>query len=457
MKQVTLRERGRIHRVKPGRLPGEDSPDACWLDALLFDRLMTFDRRRGDGAVFDWRIDEGRAGQWVGVIQVPGLLLELLPKIDHTDAESSDPVPMARDNLLVMLAEAGDVPLRARDIASLSTRRAPLHETLVLIFARKLLSELGCGPDRGYVREEDRLLTLRGKLLMSRHVAENAARRDRFTCSFEEFSPDTPLGKVLRATCRVLLNSIRTSESREALSHCLLLLDDVSDVSDPLHWLARVVLSRSNERFSVLLPFCRLVLEQLAPTSSRGGATTFSLLFDMDRVFEGYIAGMLKRASAGADSGIKVYPQARNHRRYLMEGDQGGLLSLKPDLLVKGQNHRLVIDTKWKRLGSLTQRRQAGLSASDLYQLFAYTHRFGVERSILLFPRMAGTVDREFDLLGPDGKPDGSRLYLRHINLHRNLGTRSEKYALMAELMGMIGEGLGAPQGQGSVALGGEG
>ena len=399
MKRVTLRERGRIHRLRHGRAPstilgGEDGPDACWLEASVFDRLLAYDRFRGDGSMFDWRVDEARAGQWVGVVQVPGLLLELLPKIDSTGDDLEDGITLARDNLLVMLGEAGDVPLRSRDLADLGTRKAPLHETLITLFARRLRFELLRGADRGYVGDVDDLRLMRGKLVIGRHVARNAARRERFTCAFDEFTANTELSRVLKASCRALLDRTRSSEAHEALSHCLLMLDDVADEVDARPLLERIVLTRQNERFADLFAFSRLVLQQLSPTAAGGRSTVFSLLFDMDRVFEGFISAMVRRATCTLGDGKRVFPQARTRRRHLMDGDQGGILNLKPDILVEGPGGRLVIDTKWKRLGSLTQRRQAGLAAADLYQLYAYTRRYGVGRSVLLFPRVPGSGER---------------------------------------------------------------
>lgn len=443
MRRITLRERGRLHRLKPGReVPDEDGPDARWLEEGLFERLADYDGRRKDGSVFTWLRDEARAGQWVGVIQLPGLVLELLPKIEGEGGEEEQ-VGLARDNLLAMLAEAGDVPLRSRDLAALATRRTPLHETLIALFARRLLAELLRGPDRGYVAETDDLRTLRGKLLVSRHAARNASRRERFSCAFEEYSVDTSLGRVLRATCQALLGLSHGAATREALSHCLLLLQDVGDVADPRTLLDRVVLSRQNERFAEVLAFCRLVLDQLAPNTKAGRTTTFSLLFDMGRVFEGFVAGFLRRQVVAEMDGTRVFPQARTRRRYLLRADEGhGALSLKPDLLVESPTARLVIDTKWKRLGARSQDRQAGLSAGDLYQLAAYTRRYGVKRSILLYPTTDGATERQFHLLGHDGEPDGGRVCIRFLDLHRSLRKIEVRDALAAELRTLLLDNL---------------
>src|SRR5690625_7970462 len=99
-----------------------------------------------------------------------------------------------------------------------------------------------------------------------------------------------------------------------------------------------------------------------------------------------------------------------------MDGDQGGILNLKPDILVEGPGGRLVIDTKWKRLGSLTQRRQAGLGAADLYQLYAYTRRYGVVPAGGLFPRGPGRWGRTFPPLAAKAEPVGSGVVLQSAN-----------------------------------------
>lgn len=443
MKRVTLRERGRLHRARPGRTaPAADGPDAVWLDARLFDRLRDFDASRGDGAAFVWGVDDARAGQWVGVIQVPGLVLELLPKIDTTTGGNEETLDLARDNLLAMLAEAGEIPLRVRDLAALSTRRAPLHETLVALFAQRMLAELLKGPQRAYVQETDDLRTLRGKLLISKHVARNAARRERFSCRYEEFSVDTALGRVLRATCRTLLGRVDLGETREALGRCLLLLDDVADVPDGRLWLDRVVLDRQSERFTELLAFCRLVLREQAPTLRAGDASTFSLLFDMDRVFEGFVGGFLHGQVMPRFSELMLRVQGQGARAPLLRTErEQGALYLKPDLLVTGRGSRdavAVLDTKWKRLGALTQRRQAGLGAADLYQMFAYTRRYAVNRSVLLFPWVAGSVERDFHVLGPADAPEGSQISVRFVDLRRNLRRKADRAALADDLAAVL-------------------
>ncbi|MCL0274607.1 McrC family protein, partial [Escherichia coli] len=72
----------------------------------------------------------------------------------------------------------------------------------------------------------------------------------------------------------------------------LALLDDVPDL--PFRNEPDPVFTRQNERFADIYGFACMVLEGHAPDARRGDVETFSLLFDMEQVFERYIAAFLK-------------------------------------------------------------------------------------------------------------------------------------------------------------------
>src|SRR5262249_7527645 len=153
-----------------------------------------------------------------------------------------------------------------RDVAQLITRRAPLSDTLATIFARRLLAELLRGPERTYVREEENLRTVKGKILVSRHVLHNAAHRERFFCGYDELTANTPMNQLFKLASRMLLGATYTPATQDDLRHCLLLLESVDDVAEIKNFAARVVIHRQNERFADLYSFCRLILAGLSPT-----------------------------------------------------------------------------------------------------------------------------------------------------------------------------------------------
>lgn len=200
--------------------------------------------------------------------------------------------------------------------------------------------------------------------------------------------------------CRILLGLTHAPATQDALRHCLLVLDDVLDVPDPRALLEQIVLTRQLERFADLFSFARLILEHHTPLPGTGDARCFSLMFDMNVVFERFIARLVETRIVPQFPGLKVHTQSRGiSKRHLLETHSGTpTLLLKPDLVIQPESGPpRIIDTKWKRLNG--QARRAGVREEDLYQLYAYTMRFGAARSILLYPAVPEVGPADYRLM----------------------------------------------------------
>ena len=437
MRLLTVHEHTRIRRCEVGEQADRNS-----LEAHLFDKLQATDRGRKD--IFEWGIRWCKTTQWVGVVQAPGVQVEILPKTDafQEDAGGEEQRQSVRSNLLYMLAVSGDIPVRQRDIARLCTRRAPLQEMLVSLFAERLREELLRGPERGYEENQENLRQFKGKLMVKRQVLTNAARRERFFCQHDEFSVDTRLNRIFKTSCRLLLRAVHSAATQDTLRQSLLLLQDVGDTEAQAEEFDRITLTRQNERFGELLAFCRLVMAGRSPLGQTGDNTTFSLLFDMNRVFENFIAAFLQRHVVPRMPGVAVYPQGGQHQLPLMTHQGKEILKLKPDLLVEGPDRRLVVDTKWKQLAPGGGR--GGVGREDLYQLFAYLHRYGCERSVLLYPHLPDLEPREFDVLDEKGVTS-KQVWVRTVKLHANLHQEAGRQQLADELEQILATGLAPP------------
>ena len=161
----------------------------------------------------------------------------------------------------------------------------------------------------------------------------------------------------------------------------------MSDVQDARPLLERVAFTRQNDRFEDLFGFCWLVLLQHSPTMAAGRQNIFSLLFNMDRIFEGFVTARLRRELCTPGSSNRIYPQAKTRRRYLMESPNGPVLSLKPDVLIESPDGNIIVDIKWKRLDINPRTHTFSLSSADLYQIYAYTRRFGVSGATSSSPK----------------------------------------------------------------------
>jgi len=447
MLRVTVLERGRIKRSDADAGSVELGTPSCrTLPRWLYDRLRRSEgmrEDRGEGAVFQWRRSHCLVGQWVGVMQIPGLQLEILPKTDDNALQDTDQeVRDIRRNLTEMLRRSGLGAVRMRGVADVALVRGNIHDHLVNAFLARTLFELQRGLDRGYATEEGNLSTLRGKLVLSRHVVVNAAQKARFYCRHDVLTEATRISVRLKQACRVLVARVLPALVMVKCQQVLALLDDVPDLpfrhreSDP-------VFTRQNERFADVYRFACILLEGQAPDALGGEVETFSLLFDMERVFERYVAAFLASEVMHRLADVRLFPQARGYSFGLYRDRQGDVLRMTPDLLflheVQGVRRAFIIDTKWKRLSSEKGSRP---SRSDLYQLYAYVHRYECRLAFLLYPRVAGVAPRDLQALTRQAGDHLGTVGVRFVDLNRKLWTREGKAALADELEAIVREGL---------------
>ncbi|MFC1611316.1 McrC family protein [Myxococcota bacterium] len=345
-------------------------------------RLDEGHRRRTGGTVFDWsRSTEIVARDYVGVVCIPGLTVEILPKIDDPKGEH-----LAQKNLLYMLELAGAIRPKDRSLAQLNTEPVSLLDAFVIVFADSLLDALRDGMDRNYVTLEENLKVVRGRLLVHEQIRRNAVQKQNLYVRYDEFSPDTGLNRILKAACRSLARSATSFSALRRLRELLVRFDEVTDfIPTPAD--LELELTRHNNRFQPHLDFARLVLSGQSPAPMAGGERSFSLLFKMHVVFEAFVAKFLRRyASILGLDGTRIIPQAQG--RALARDNAGERhFYLRPDILVLGpaKNTRLVLDTKWKVVDPSTP--VDDVSREDAYQLFAYSERFNSPLSVLLYPR----------------------------------------------------------------------
>lgn len=452
MLRTAVLERGRIERDPALVDCVGGTPSRRKLPAPVYDRLFRIEggrEDRGDRPIFTWSRNRATLGPWVGVLQIPGLQLEILPKADdHEVADESvdkgEAVRRVRDNLVEMLSVGGLRSARSRGMALMGRRSGSLHEQLVARFLDRVLEELVRGADREYATSDENLATVRGRLDLPRHLRLNAAQRHRFYCRFDALNCSTPINTTLRAACDALGHRSLPATLHQTLMRVQQLLADVE--ASPAALAREVVFTRQNERFADVYEFARMVLDGEAPDMAAGTSPTYSLLFDMDKVFEGYIAAFIDRHVVPRFGGNLVSDaQSRRHRIPLYhrrEAEQRvGVLHLAPDLhfsLATGglPTRTLVADTKWKLLDPSKATKPA---STDLYQLYAYLHRYECQSAVLLYPHVDGVVEADFAAAGGSGRT----LSVRLLRLSDKLTSTAAKAALADRLEDLLREGFG--------------
>lgn len=337
------------------------------------------------------------ARQIVGVLAVPGLTLEILPKIELDDEG-------ARASLVHMLAQAWDLPVADGEVSTFSHQEKTLLEVLIRLFCERLFGAVHRGLSRRYLDQEDDLGFLRGQLDVQRQFTALAVTPNRLACRFSELSADIALNHILKAAVVMLAGMTRSSRNRRLLMELELAFVDVTLV--PLTQLAwdRVVIDRTDARFRELLVLARRLLDREFQTTTSGSTSGTALLFEMNTLFEAFIGRRMQAAMRG--TGVQV--RLQGPRRFVLRDDADKpRFATKPDIVLSGSAGTHIIDTKWKRLQSADVDAKRGVGQADVYQMLAYGQVYGAKRLTLLYPHHAG-LGRASGVLARFTAPDGA-------------------------------------------------
>lgn len=332
---------------------------------------------------FRWGHQSVRFAQFCGVIQLDDLTLEILPKI-HGKEEKPE---SCRTVLVQMLQTARIIHTHKGARAGINTQQHSLLDIFIQHFCHDLHTQILQGKLRNYIEEEENLSVMRGRLVISQHVRHNLVHKERLYCRFDEFSEDMLLNQIVRFTLRLLLPWTRSGKSKKQLSELLMHFDGISDAPITLQSFNLLKTDRITQRFQSVLEQCRLFIAAIKPDVLAGSTPLFSLLFDMNRLFEAWVAEKLKPWAHHQGWHLRT----QGPRKYLAVRDNDSpKFQLRPDIALVDDNGtpQLIADTKWKLLNEAD--RKLGVSNSDMYQLYAYAGRYKVPRLQLIYPKQAG-------------------------------------------------------------------
>ena len=326
----------------------------------------------------DWKILKAR--QYCGVLNFDNQDFYILPKIVNHNNEQNLNI------FIYMLMYAYDIKLSNEQIASCKNDKHSILEVFVQMFASNLLNELKKGLYKEYLTQQDNLPVLKGKYLINENLKYNFTK-NKIYCEYDEFSPNNSLNQFFLYSVKYLQKFVK---NKKLLKQCELIFDEVEYKQIDINKLDRIPFNRLNQRFKTSFEIAILLLKQSIPLFSQD-KKSFAFLFDMNILFEKFIAKIVKEL----DDNAKIQNQ-----------DNFNDLILKPDIILKNQ----IIDTKYKKIKSIEDIKQ-----SDKLQAFAYGVNYGVDNVMLLYPRHLDEI--KYDLgFGKDDKK--VELKIRSIDLN---------------------------------------
>jgi 5-methylcytosine-specific restriction enzyme subunit McrC len=348
----------------------------------------------------------------------------------------------ATTNLLFLLYYTGKLRVTEPEIARLTEQNAPLSEVLYWVFARRLWEAVHRELLRGYVSVEARLNVMKGRWLVATQARRSDGwRRDHFDVAYDEFTEDNLPNRLLNATVLRLAQWASRSDIRCDLARLRSAFADVTEITPRPRDFAEAVLwvqryrrrAGAGQMYRPLLEMARMFWSGAGPQPSPGRLDSFAFMFDMDKLFEEFIAEFILRELRGEwrARGWSLRPQSGT--RYLLCNDSGSdLFKLVPDLRFENsaRETELIVDTKYKLLDASDTK--TGVVEADAYQMFAYKERYQCPRVVLLYPQTSEKIARGFGA-DADSPP---WLEVQTVDLRRNL--MQEKAGLRNELADLL-------------------
>ena len=329
----------------------------------------------------------------VGAIEVEGLSVVIRPKIPVGQVLSLALYALGADAIQQSLRFSLDEDASLPDILALALATAAQRA-----FARGLL--------HGYRTEEDAVYGVRGRIRFEDQLRRRHGIPLPVEVRYDEFTEDIVENRLIKtAVGRLASMRISSPAARRGLGWIAGTLANVAIVEYPPAHVPAPNFDRLNEHYRDAVSLARLILRHSAFQSNRGAVRAKGFLFDMNAVFQQFVARALRERLGATRHSFR--------EQRIPSLDLGGAVHLKPDLVWWRDGQVVFVgDAKYKDL-SRNNAREA-----DLYQLLAYTTALGLRGGLLVYAQS----DADWAHLGSYVvRHTGKRLDVAALNLDGTL------------------------------------
>ena len=236
------------------------------------------------------------------------------------------------------------------------------------ILIRGISYQLKRGLGREYISETDTISAIRGKIEITESIKNQSMIRSQMVCTYDEFSVDSPLNRIIKSTVMLLLKADITAQRKMDLRKLMVYFADVSLVDvHSINW--AVNYNRNNQTYRLLITICHLVVKGLLQTKSDGSVKMMDFIDEqrMCRLYEKFILEYYRK---------HYYPQIKasaSQIDWALDDGIGTMLpTMQSDIMLSCKEKTLIIDAKYYAHTTQVQYDVHTLHSNNLYQIFTY-------------------------------------------------------------------------------------
>ncbi len=336
------------------------------------DSLAVFQQQNGN-QYFELLYKAVKFKQFVGVLQVGDLTVEILPKTDQYI------LPKLRWQrfLLDLLDNCGYIAVSALSEAPLQLKTSPIFWIYIQLYVQTIKELLEEGLQKNYQQKEVNTRVWKGQVNFAKQLQKNSLRPQYVYTKLQTYDYQSPIHQVLYKALKILSQFWVSPPLTNQINYLLQGFPPQADIKVTAQWFDRLNLSRVSTKYKKALELAKLIVLQHSPDVRAGHFSVLALLFDMNLLFEKWIYRQLqKNLPQGWTIQGQVSKRFWANRR------------LKPDICLQYQGKNYILDTKWKIL------QRPNPSSEDLRQMYAYNHIFEARQSMLVYPNVFGLTNR---------------------------------------------------------------
>jgi len=332
---------------------------------------------------------------YVGFLRIENYQFEILPKIWETDGNDQDINETIENFTKFFIYGALENYTFDRNFESgIRHKYTSFLDMLVYHYFISLERELREGPYSEYVEIGEKGKFLKGRLDLNKQI--NSIDKSSFHVKYYNHSYDNHLNRNLLFATEYMADNSLISNNETRLSNLISLFPE--DISEIQEWNFReFYFNRLNERFQVPYNYAYLIVNRNV-FSHNNGRKYYSFLYDMNELFEKFIANLIERNYStifGLGFERKNIKKQITERSLLYKEGKPFFIP-RPDIFINDtvNKRRIIIDTKYQIMEDREDDDEDELNfeeckkakSSHLYQLYTYSKLYEANIAIIIYP-----------------------------------------------------------------------
>lgn len=312
---------------------------------------------------------------YVGVLQVGNLVIEVLPKADRNSPINKE--TEWRNMLIDMMRVVNNFDVKATSQSHLKIKPNSILDLYIEMFINEVEYLIHTGLIKQYRKKTGNVSALKGNLLFSKHIQENLIHQERFYVRHSVYDVEHLLHIILYKAI-LLIKGINVNLSLISRINALLLLfPEMPNEKITETTFAKIFFNRKSESYRKAIGIAKFLILQYHPDLSLGNNHVLALMFDMNVLWEQFVYVSLRKYLKHELKDISVKNQVS---RNFWQQEKGSLTKIRPDIVIGVDDNKYVLDTKWKCLNGYNP------STEDLRQMYVYHEYFKAEKVALVYP-----------------------------------------------------------------------